>query len=915
VEALARRLTGLDYEAMKSLLDEIPVGIGIAEPVEADGTVRPDARITFYNKKWTEMFGFDTDDVETVEQATRRLYPDPEVHARMMRMRDEAAGRIREGGGSEQTEIRAMGAGGEWLDVITGTTVVGDRLVVTMLDVSRRKKAEAEATMRERITLAARAAKSAFWEWDLVTGAVTWSPEMMDFFGVPESERQDNRDPWRIWRARVHPDDWPAAEAHAKHAHDTHSPIDQVYRVIMPDGEIRWIESRGDIIRDEAGRAVRIAGINIDVSARKKAEQSAENYRAQLEKLVDERTTELDAARRQIEKLAYEVTENIPAGTYTMVQPADGGFARFFFLSSRFLEMCGLTREEAEQDPLNVFALVHPEDYDEFIRKNIEALERKTPFREEFRVIVGGETRWFHAASNPRPLPDGTTLWEGVLTDITDRKEAEVARTKSDRSMKLAASAARLGFWEIDISTQLDRWDAEMARIHGIRHEDFDGHWEKFVHPDDYDEVMRETRRMLADETTFEMEYRIVRPSGETRFIREHGIVIRDREGRPVSASGVMQDITERRQAEEEIHASTQRMRLAASAAGLGFWSRDNATGLEEWDDEMLRIYGVRREDFDGRWEPFVHPADAATVQRLTRDAAASGHVGAYEYRIIRPDGTVRHVRGRSTFVPGRDGRAAREIGVNFDITGEKEAAERENRLQADHRSDLEKKLKTSLNAAVVAHEINQPLSAILLDTQVALERVQGDTPELAHARKFLCSTIAHATRAVETIGKVSTLLRSVPTTPHEVNLVDVVRSAALYAKDDLRTAGIALDTTGTGRAVTIQGDEGQLLLAVSNMLRNAIEALRSDDGGRPREIVIALTRHKTSVILSVADSGPGLPPNILAKIPLHTTKPDGTGLGLFIVQTVAENHGATLEAGPSKLGGAELRLVFPAAK
>jgi signal transduction histidine kinase len=123
------------------------------------------------------------------------------------------------------------------------------------------------------------------------------------------------------------------------------------------------------------------------------------------------------------------------------------------------------------------------------------------------------------------------------------------------------------------------------------------------------------------------------------------------------------------------------------------------------------------------------------------------------------------------------------------------------------------------------------------------------------------------------------------------------------------------LDTTGTGRAVKIRGDEGQLLLAVSNLLRNAIQTLRSDDGGRPREIVIALTRHTTFVILSVADSGLGLPPNILAKIPLHTTKPDGTGLGLFIVQTVAENHGATLEAARSELGGAELRLVFPAAK
>ena len=78
--------------------------------------------------------------------------------------------------------------------------------------------------------------------------------------------------------------------------------------------------------------------------------------------------------------------------------------------------------------------------------------------------------------------PDGPIV---AFQDITARKKADQARAEADRSMKLAASAARLGFWEIDIATRLDRWDAEMARIHGIRHEDFDGHWEKFVHPDD----------------------------------------------------------------------------------------------------------------------------------------------------------------------------------------------------------------------------------------------------------------------------------------------------------------------------------------------------------------------------------------------------------------------------------------------
>ncbi len=783
------------------------------------------------------------------------------------------------------------------------------------MDTDARAHAESEATLRERITLAARAAKSAFWDWDLTTNIVKWSPEMMDLFGVGKDRYYADLNSWSIWRERVHPDDWPAAEAHAKHAYDTQSPINQDYRIIMPDGDVRWVESRGDVIRNEAGQPVRIAGINIDITARKTAEREAEDYRTQVEQLLAERTTELDTARRRLEKAAYEVTENIPAGTYTMVQPSGGGMAHFSFMSSRFLEICGVSRAAAEADPLNVFACVHPADSDKWMGKNIYVFEHKLPFSEECRLVAEGETRWIHAEAVPRDLPDGSVVWEGVMTDITARKEAELARAKSERSIKLAAAAAGIGFWEIDISTRLDRWDEEMARIHGIRHEDFDGRWEKFVHPDDYDAVMRETRRMLESDTNFEMEYRIVRPSGEVRYIREHGNVIRGKDGRPLSASGIMQDITERTLAEEKIQEGAQRVRLAASAAGIGFWSRNTATGLEEWDDEMLRIYGVGREEFDGRWEPFVHPEDLGKVQRLTEEALDAGTIGKYEYRIIRPDGAVRHLRAMSTSVRGLGGQPFQEIGVNFDITAEKQAAERERQLAKQHRRDLEQKLKTSLTAAAVAHEINQPLSAILLDSQMALARIQGDSRELAQARAFLSSTTSNAERTVETIGKMMSLLRSVQTKPHEVNLVNVLRSAELYAKDDLRAAGITLRLDGAGRAVKIRGDEGQLVLAVSNLLRNAIEAIRSGHTGRPREIVISVAHGRKAIVLSVADSGPGLPRGTLAKNPLHTTKPQGTGLGLFIVKAVADNHGAKLEARKSALGGAELRLVFPAGK
>ncbi|MCD8517946.1 MAG: ATP-binding protein [Burkholderiaceae bacterium] len=140
---------------------------------------------------------------------------------------------------------------------------------------------------------------------------------------------------------------------------------------------------------------------------------------------------ELKSVRYKLERTAYELTENLPVGTYTMVQPADGGLAQFRFMSRRFLELCGLNREDAYADPLKGFACVHPEDYDRWLEMNGRAFANKEPFYGETRLVVNGQTRWITAESKPRELPDGSTVWEGVLTDITERKVAEQALARA----------------------------------------------------------------------------------------------------------------------------------------------------------------------------------------------------------------------------------------------------------------------------------------------------------------------------------------------------------------------------------------------------------------------------------------------------------------------------------------------------
>jgi len=140
--------------------------------------------------------------------------------------------------------------------------------------------------------------------------------------------------------------------------------------------------------------------------------------------------------KQDFHKTAFELTENIPVGTYTMVQPPSGGMGRFCFLSKRFLEMTGLDRATAVEDPMKAFACVHPEDHAEWVRKNAHVFEHRLPFCEECRIIVDGRIRWIRAESAPRELPDGSVVWEGVLTDLTAQKEAEEEIARGDKALR-----------------------------------------------------------------------------------------------------------------------------------------------------------------------------------------------------------------------------------------------------------------------------------------------------------------------------------------------------------------------------------------------------------------------------------------------------------------------------------------------
>jgi C4-dicarboxylate-specific signal transduction histidine kinase len=203
-----------------------------------------------------------------------------------------------------------------------------------------------------------------------------------------------------------------------------------------------------------------------------------------------------------------------------------------------------------------------------------------------------------------------------------------------------------------------------------------------------------------------------------------------------------------------------------------------------------------------------------------------------------------------------------------------------------------------------VAHEINQPLSRILLQSRLAASG--GKTGKSA-----LRSLITEAETVVATIEKMKVLLRNVETSHQRVSLSLVIKNSLRQLKQPIALHWIEIEQLGPRRGCSIQGDSVQLQLAVMNLLRNAIEAM-AENQSRPRKISIELRKAPDSIQLVIGDSGPGWSGGSIDETLLQSSKPDGSGLGLYIVKTNMENHNGQLDVGRSPLGGAEFRMVFP---
>jgi C4-dicarboxylate-specific signal transduction histidine kinase len=303
-----------------------------------------------------------------------------------------------------------------------------------------------------------------------------------------------------------------------------------------------------------------------------------------------------------------------------------------------------------------------------------------------------------------------------------------------------------------------------------------------------------------------------------------------------------------------------------------------------------------------------------------------------FEHRLLMPDGSVKHVHVVLEAVC-LDPENREFVGTVMDITAREQAEEAVSKAQAEL-AHVTRVTTLGELTATIAHEVNQPLAAVVTNANAGLRWLGGDSPNLTEAREAIRRIIRDGKRADEIIGRIRALAKKAPPQKDWLDLKETIGEVIAMAHSEVQRNRVSLQTKLANDLPLILGDRIQLQQVILNLLINAIQAM-SGGGEGPRELVVSSERvteipgeseedtfqdkalahtEGTHVLIAVRDSGPGLDPKGLNRLfdAFYTTKPRGLGMGLAISRSIIEAHGGRLEAKVNAPRGAVFQFTLP---
>jgi PAS domain S-box-containing protein len=637
---------------------------------------------------------------------------------------------------------------------------------------------------------------------------------------------------------------------------------------------------------------------------------------------------EVESLRARLDDLAeqsqrHEGEEGPLRFLSELVEKSEQGLAivglegKIIFANRAFASMHGFGANELRDEDVRI---LHPAGQLAEVDEAERSLRDTGEYRGEIWRVHRDGTRFptFTTNSLLRDAASNPMAVVCVVTDLTDLKQTEAEFLRLKGRYEAAIEAAGHVLYDTDLRTKELIWGGNAKKSLGYELEelgDLDKWVSCLVHPEDRERFRNEVDRCLAEGDKFHLQYRVRHKSGNHVTVDDNGQVFFDERGSPIRIVGCLVDITSRQKAEEKLRDSEQRFRLVAQATRDAIYDWDVVADRSWRNDRYRELFAPPESSSYDWWAANIHSADRdGVVQRLERAFAIFEDFWDAEYRFLARGGEYAHVLDRSFILRDERGRPLRMIGAITDITSrqvaEEKARERLARLAHGDRLSLMGEM-----AAGLAHELSQPLAAIIGYVQGCIRRLSAASDEATGLLEPLNQVVKEADRAARIIDGLKRFIHRRVSARSTTAINELVRNVQNLVAGEARRRGVEVHVELGEQLPLIQVDSIQIQQVILNLIRNAFEAIEQGGPANRRVAVRTGLCAESTVEVSVADSGPGFSPKVQEQLfsPFFTTKTAGTGLGLLISKRIVEAHGGQLVASSKPGEGAVFKFTLPA--